>query len=71
MIEDLFLALYLAALAPVLGGADTAGEATCCSYAAGFLVVLGLAARYGGRWIGRVVTAAKTLLVILSAGFAC
>src|SRR3954452_844210 len=27
VIEDLFLALYLAALAPVLGGADTAGEA--------------------------------------------
>ena len=72
VIEDLFLALYLAALAPVLGGADTAGEATLLFVrAAGFLVVLGLAARYGGKWIGRVVDGRDDeLLVILSVGFA-
>ena len=50
VLEDLFLALYLAALAPVLGGADTAGEAVLLfARAAGFLIVLGLAARYGGQ----------------------
>jgi CPA2 family monovalent cation:H+ antiporter-2 len=72
VIEDLFLALYLAALAPVLGGADTAGEAILLFVrAAGFLVVLGLAARYGSTWIGRVVDGRDDeLLVILSVGFA-
>src|SRR3954447_12560690 len=72
VIEDLFLALYLAALAPVLGGADSAGEATLLFLrAAGFLVVLGLAARYGSKWIGRVVDGRDDeLLVILSVGFA-
>ena len=50
VLEDLFLALYLAALAPVLGGADSAGEAALLfARAAGFLIVLGLAARYGTR----------------------
>src|SRR3954447_3626631 len=38
VIEDLFLALYLAALAPVLGGGDSRGEATLLFLrAAGFL----------------------------------
>src|SRR4029078_11003605 len=56
VLEDLFLALYLAALAPVLGGADSAGAAVLLfARPAGFLIVLGLVARYGGRWIGRLV----------------
>jgi CPA2 family monovalent cation:H+ antiporter-2 len=72
VLEDLFLALYLAALAPVLGGADSAGEAVLLfARAAGFLIVLGLAARYGGRWIGRLVEGRDDeLLVILCVGFA-
>jgi CPA2 family monovalent cation:H+ antiporter-2 len=72
VLEDLFLALYLAALAPVLGGADTAGEAVLLFVrAAGFLVVLGLAARYGARWVGRVIEGRDDeLLVILCVGFA-
>jgi len=72
VIEDLFLALYLAALAPVLGGADSAGEAVLLFVeAAAFLVVLGLGARYGGRFLGRLVERRDDeLLVILCVGFA-
>ena len=72
VLEDLFLALYLAALAPVLGGADTAGEAVLLfARAAGFLIVLGLAARYGTRVVGRVIEGRDDeLLVILTVGFA-
>src|SRR3954463_3906128 len=72
VLEDLFLALYLAALAPVLGGADSAGDATVLFLrAAGFLVVLGLAARYGGKWVGRVIEGRDDeLLVIFCVGFA-
>ena len=72
MLEDLFLALYLATLAPVLGGADTAGEAVLLfARAAGFLIVLGLAARYGTRVVGRVIEGRDDeLLVILTVGFA-
>ncbi|MCB1251023.1 MAG: cation:proton antiporter [Acidimicrobiales bacterium] len=72
VIEDLFLALYLAALAPVLGEADSAGEgALLFLRALGFLIVLGLLARYGGAWIGRLVAARDDeLLVVLFVGFA-
>src|SRR3954447_2020043 len=72
VLEDLFLALYLAALAPVLGGADSAGDAVLLfARAAAFLIVLGLAARYGGRWIGKVIEGRDDeLLVILCVGFA-
>jgi CPA2 family monovalent cation:H+ antiporter-2 len=72
VIEDLFLALYLAALAPVLGGADSAGDAVLLfARAAGFLIVLGLAARFGTRVIGRLVEDRDDeLLVILCVGFA-
>jgi CPA2 family monovalent cation:H+ antiporter-2 len=72
VLEDLFLALYLAALAPVLGGADSAGDAVLLFVrAAGFLIVLALVARYGTRVIGRVVEGRDDeLLVILCVGFA-
>ncbi len=72
VIEDLFLALYLAALAPVLGEADSAGEgALLFLRALAFLLVLGLLARYGGAWIGRLVAARDDeLLVVLFVGFA-
>ena len=72
VLEDLFLALYLAALAPVLGHADTAGGALLLfARAFAFLAVLGLVARYGSRWVGKVVSAREDeLLVVLFVGFA-
>src|SRR3954453_8233983 len=54
VIEDLFLALYLAALSPILGEADSAGEAALLFLAGfAFLVVLFLVARYGTGIVGR------------------
>lgn len=72
VIEDLFLALYLAALAPVLGEADSFAEGGLLFLRAfGFLLVLGLLARYGGRVVGRLVEAKDDeLLVVLFVGFA-
>jgi len=72
VIEDLFLALYLAALAPVLGEADSAAEgALLFARALGFLIVLGLLARFGGAAVGRLVAARDDeLLVVLFVGFA-
>lgn len=72
VIEDLFLALYLAALAPVLGQADGAGDAIVLFVRAfGFLIALALVARFGAGLIGRVITARDDeLLVVLFVGFA-
>lgn len=71
VIEDLFLALYLAALSPILGEADSAGEAALLFLAGfGFLVVLFLVARYGTGVVGRVIVGADDeLLVVLFVGF--
>jgi CPA2 family monovalent cation:H+ antiporter-2 len=72
VLEDLFLALYLAALAPILGQADGVGESVVLFLRAlAFLVLLGLVARYGTRVIGAIVTAQDDeLLVVLFVGFA-
>lgn len=72
VLEDLFLALYLAALAPVLGQADGTGEAVLLfARAFAFLIALGLVARYGSQIVGRVITARDDeLLVVLFVGFA-
>jgi len=72
VLEDLFLALYLAALAPVLGHADSAGEAVLLFVrAVVFLVALGLLARYGSALTGRLISAPDDeLLVVLFVGFA-
>ncbi len=72
VIEDLFLALYLAALAPVLGQADSVAEGALLFLRAfAFLVVLGLLARYGGGLVARLVGAKDDeLLVVLFVGFA-
>lgn len=72
VLEDLFLALYLAALAPVLGTADSFGEAALLfGRAALFLIGLALAARYLGPAVGRVLSARDDeLLVVLFVGFA-
>jgi monovalent cation:H+ antiporter-2, CPA2 family len=72
VLEDLFLALYLAALAPVLGQADSAADALVLfGRAAAFLVVLGVLARFGSAWVGRLIAARDDeLLVVLFVGFA-
>jgi CPA2 family monovalent cation:H+ antiporter-2 len=55
VIEDLFLALYLALLQPVLSGADGFGEALAdFGKALLFLLVLAALARWGGRVVSRL-----------------
>jgi CPA2 family monovalent cation:H+ antiporter-2 len=57
VVEDIFLALYLALLQPVLGDARGAGEAVAeFLLALGFLLGLGALARWGGSVVGRIVT---------------
>ena len=72
MIEDLFLALYLAALAPILGEAEgVGGGRRAVRRALAFLVVLGLVARYGTRVVGALIASRDDeLLVVLFVGFA-
>lgn len=72
VIEDLFLALYLAALAPVLGEADTLGDGALLFLRAfAFLLVLAAVARWGGPVVGRIISArSDELLVVLFVGFA-
>ena len=53
MIEDIFLAFYLALLQPVLGGADGPAEAVAgIATAFAFLLALGRLARFGTRLVG-------------------
>lgn len=72
VIEDLFLALYLAALAPVFGTADGPLEAVLLFLRAlAFLVALAVLARYGRVLVGRLIAAEEDeLLVVLFVGFA-
>lgn len=57
VVEDIFLALYLALLQPVLGDARGAGEAVAeFLLALGFLLGLGALARWGGGVVGRIIT---------------
>jgi CPA2 family monovalent cation:H+ antiporter-2 len=57
VVEDIFLALYLALLQPVLGDADTALDAIGqFAAAAGFLLVMTAIARWGAGYVGRLVT---------------
>lgn len=72
VVEDLFLALYLALLAPVLGSADSAGEAALeFATAFAFLIVLFAFARWGGGLAGRLVASRDDeLLTVSFVGFA-
>ena len=72
VVEDLFLALYLALLAPVLGEADSATEAALeFATALAFLVVLFAFARWGGGLAGRLVASRDDeLLTVSFVGFA-
>ncbi|WP_179203474.1 cation:proton antiporter, partial [Streptomyces griseiscabiei] len=67
VVEDIFLALYLAALQPVLSGAQSVADAVLqASKAFGFLMVLAVAARYGTRLIGRLIAVRDSELLVIS-----
>ncbi|MGQ0617798.1 MAG: cation:proton antiporter [Acidimicrobiia bacterium] len=68
VVEDIFLALYLAALQPILGDAQGAGEAVAQFLtAAVFLVTLASVARWGARTVGRLLASPDDEL--LTVGF--
>lgn len=57
VVEDIFLALYLALLQPVLGEAEGAADAAMqVGVAFAFLLALGAIARWGGGVVGRLVS---------------
>ncbi|MEU9272566.1 cation:proton antiporter [Streptomyces sp. NPDC048251] len=67
VVEDVFLALYLAALQPVIGGAHGAAEVLVqVSKAFGFLLVLAATARWGTRLIGRLIHVRDDELLVIS-----
>ncbi|WP_406491329.1 cation:proton antiporter [Streptomyces sp. NBC_01604] len=67
VVEDIFLALYLAALQPVLSGAQGMGEVVLqAGKAFAFLLVLAAAARYGTRWVGRLIQVRDDELLVIS-----
>jgi CPA2 family monovalent cation:H+ antiporter-2 len=70
VIEDLFLAFYLALLQPLLSEADSATELAADMGASfGFLALLFLLARYGARAIGAVIDSHEDeLLAVLMVG---
>ncbi|MEU8266171.1 cation:proton antiporter [Sphaerisporangium sp. NPDC049002] len=72
VVEDVFLALYLALLQPVLGGAhDLAEAAVAFGKAFAFLIALTAVARWGSRVVGRLVeTRDDELLVVMFTGLA-
>ncbi|MFH8529692.1 cation:proton antiporter [Streptomyces tendae] len=67
VVEDIFLALYLAALQPVISGAHGVAEtALQAGKAFGFLLVLAAAARYGTRLVGRLIETRDNELLVIS-----
>ncbi|MCM1940653.1 cation:proton antiporter [Streptomyces sp. G3] len=67
VVEDIFLALYLAALQPVVSGAHgVADTALQAGKAFGFLLVLAAAARYGTRIVGRLIDTRDSELLVIS-----
>ncbi|MFI8219163.1 cation:proton antiporter [Streptomyces sp. NPDC085932] len=67
VVEDIFLALYLAALQPVVSGAQGVGDTVLQGAKAfGFLLVLAAAARYGTRLVGRLIATRDNELLVIS-----
>lgn len=67
VVEDIFLALYLAALQPVISGADSTGAAVLqAAKAFGFLLLLAVAARWGTKLIGRLIATKDDELLVIS-----
>lgn len=66
VVEDLFLAGYLALLSPVLGGADTAGGiAADVGTSFGFLLLLILIARFGARAVSMLISSREDELLTI------
>ncbi len=72
VVEDIFLALYLALLQPVLGGAEGAAAALGeFALAFAFLLAMGAVARWGARVVGRLVASPDDeLLTVCFVGLA-
>ena len=72
VIEDLFLAVYLAVLQPVLDESSSTVDALLSfSKAFGFLIAVALIARYGASIVGRLLDAEQDeLLTVCFVGFA-
>jgi K+:H+ antiporter subunit KhtU len=72
VVEDVFLALYLALLQPVLGESEgMAGALASFARAFAVLVALAAVARYGSRWVGRLLQSDDAeLLTVCVLGFA-
>jgi CPA2 family monovalent cation:H+ antiporter-2 len=72
VVEDVFLALYLAMLSPVLGNADSAGEAILdFLIALAFLLGLAAVSRWGSSVVGKVLaTPDDELLTVCFVGLA-
>jgi CPA2 family monovalent cation:H+ antiporter-2 len=72
VVEDLFLAVYLAALQPVLDESANVGDAVFSfAKAFAFLVIVALIARYGSAVVGRVIGAEQDeLLTVCFVGLA-
>lgn len=72
VVEDIFLALYLALLQPVLGDAQGPTEAAVqFGLALAFLVSLGAVARWGAGLVGRLITTSDDeLLTVCFVGLA-
>ena len=67
VVEDLFLALYLAALQPVISGAQGLTETVLQGARAfGFLLALFAVARYGTRLIGRLIAIRENELLVIN-----
>ncbi|TXS55163.1 cation/H(+) antiporter [Streptomyces sp. t39] len=67
VVEDIFLALYLAALQPILSGADSLAAAVGDGAKAfAFLLLLALAARFGTRLVGRLFSTPDDELLVIS-----
>ncbi|MFH9420904.1 cation:proton antiporter [Streptomyces sp. NPDC017529] len=67
VVEDIFLALYLAALQPVISGADSmASAALDAGKAFGFLLLLAVIARWGTRVIGKLIATRDNELLVIS-----
>ncbi|MEU6392736.1 cation:proton antiporter [Streptomyces sp. NPDC046939] len=67
VVEDIFLALYLAALQPILSGADSLAAAVMDGGKAfGFLLLLALAARFGTRVVGKLFHTRDDELLVIS-----
>jgi CPA2 family monovalent cation:H+ antiporter-2 len=70
VVEDVFLALYLAILQPILAGTDDLTQAfVVFGRGFAFLLTLALIARFGARWVGRLIHANDDeLLTVLFVG---